>query len=112
MVLSTNYKTSFAALLSAVYQGWSANPCGLFCRLMQVVSLSLSRTTITKTLVSTDCGKFDYSILSLCMRNFSAHFTTGFIVKLYSKLEEKPIRNALIRHQSQSQLEAVSALIL
>ncbi|MGI8640437.1 MAG: hypothetical protein ACR2MG_10905 [Pyrinomonadaceae bacterium] len=71
------------------------------------------RTTINQTLVSTDCNKFDYSILSLTACDFSAHFTTGFITKLYNKLKLKQIRNALLRHQIcyALDLEAVSALI-
>jgi len=77
------------------------NACGLFCRLTQVVSLSLSRATITKTLGSTDCGKFDYSILSLCLRNFSAHFTTGFMYQLYNSLQEKfKVTNGFLSNQN------------
>lgn len=71
------------------------------------------RTTINQTLVSTIRNKFDYSILSLTVCDVSAHFTTGFMVKLYNSLGLKQIRNALIRHQFcyALKLEAVSALI-
>lgn len=43
-------------------------------------SVLFPETTITKTLIFTICDKFDYSILSFCARNVSAHFATSFIV--------------------------------
>jgi hypothetical protein len=72
----------------------------------------LSEAAINQTLISTFCDKFRCRILSLIVSDSSAHFTTGFMFKLYNKLEEKPIRNALIPHQIQSNLERVSALVI
>ena len=64
------------------------NQLWLFRRLTQVVSLFLSEATITKTPFSTNYERFGCPILSSCMRNFSARFTTDFMYRLYSRLQE------------------------
>ena len=60
-----------------------------FCWLTRMANPSPKRATINLTLISAFFDKFNYSILSQIARNVSAHFTTGFISKLYSGLSRK-----------------------
>ncbi len=51
-------------------------------------SVLFQEATINQTLVFTFCNKFGCPILSLIVRNSSAYFTTGFMYRLYSRLQE------------------------